>query len=393
MSETTPSLVPNQDPGAKRPAPTEGLEPRNVGPNAEPGAHRGPTGFVPDDAIGSPTWAEAWEEFREEKLLQPCKPQTIDQYGFALRPLRRWVLQTLRHDRLELLTEADARAYLAHVKEYGADGKRSIGQGRLFAIYRHLNVFFRWLAERGYATHNPFANIRIDKPRDDDPLFPELTPDQIARLLSVIDTTTFAGHRDRLLLLYLYTTAARITEALSVQVREELARGEVTFVGKGEKERQAGLAVEFRRELPAYHRARNAHLASIGRSDSRWLFPNKDGDRLGAHTVWDRLKVYKARAGIEDARCSPHDFRHSYALAHQREKGDSLELMHILGHSTLAMTNRYAKQAARDVRGAMQKWSPLASIQVPPLQRSAEGGAASRNRGRARRPGSVHVAS
>ena len=313
------------------------------------------------------TFEDVWEEFSEHKRLQPCKPATIDQYCFALEPLRRWMLETLGHDSLADLSEVQARTYLAHVKAHGARGTGPVGEGRVFAIRRHLHVFFRWLLERKYVRQNPFANIEIDKPKDKDRLLPELTREHVEQLLAHIDTTSFAGLRDRMLLLFLCDTGLRLSEALSVRVTEELTKdGTVTLLGKGGKERQVGLTPDFRRELRPYLRTREGRLAETDQPESPWLFPNQWGSKLGKRTFQDNLKRYGEQAGIEGVRVSPHTIRHSYALNHMREGRDSLRLMYILGHSTLTMTDVYAGQAARDVRDEMRRSSLLSSLEVPP---------------------------
>jgi integrase/recombinase XerD len=336
------------------------------------------------------TWDEAWEEFCEAKRLEKkgCKPNTLDQYRFALEPLRRWMLDTLKHERLEDLREQDARAYLAHVKECVAQAGRTDGQGRAHAVWRHLNPFFRWLLERGYCDTNPFAKIKIDKPDDRDRLLPELTLEHVQRLLDQTDTTSFPRHRDRVLLLFWYDTASRLSEALSVRVTEKLvADGAVKLIGKDDKEREVWLSADTRKELRPYLRARAEALKETDQPESPWLFPTVWGDRLSTRQAQERLKALGRRAGIEGVRVSPHSVRHSYALHFLREGGESLRLQSVLGHSNLAMTRRYCEQAAREVKDDMRRLSPVALLKVAPpkgrrrMRRSSEDGSASGDRG------------
>jgi integrase/recombinase XerD len=331
--------------------------------------------------VGLP-WAELWEEFRQEKLLKGLASGSVDQYLYATKPLRRWMLEALGHERPGDLTETQARAFLAHFREHGAGGKRPIGKKRFFEVVKHLSRFFAWAVDSGYAAHNPFAGIKVEKPRWDKRLLPELTPAQIERLLSVIDTTSFAGHRDRMFALLVYGTGLRASEALSRKVGNALTEGKAKLIGKGDFEREVWLSAKLRVHLDQYLRERRRYLASIDRADSEWLFPNRDGDRLGTRTMQARLKECGRRAGIEeDVRVSPHSLRHSYALNWMRQGGGELRLMHALGHSTLAMTRRYAEQAARDVKDEMRRLCPINSIQVPPLhgrqaRKHSTGGAA-----------------
>ena len=183
------------------------------------------------------------------------------------------------------------------------------------------------------------------------------------------DATSFAGHRDCVLLLLLYDTGLRVSEALSVQVNEDLAQGHVTVLGKGNKERLVGLAPKLRGQLRPYLRRREAALKEIEREDCFWLFPNQYGDRLGKRTFQDTLRKAGEAAGIEGVRVSPHTIRHAYALNWLREGGDPLRLQHVLGHSDLAMTRRYCEQAAREVMDEMRELSPLAGLEIESVAR------------------------
>jgi len=333
-----------------------------------------------------PTWAEAWEEFREEKHLEDCSLGTIAQYRYVVEPFGRYMADTLKHQRPEDVSDSDVRAFLKGVKEHGVSGRRPVGARRFNHVIAHLHRFFAWLLEKGYIDHDPTANIA--PAREDDPLLPELTPEHIAQLLAQIDTTRFAGLRERTLLLLLYDSGLRVSEALLLKVDDGLRQGVVTVIGKGNKERRLGLTPQLLRDLRPYLRERERLLVGIDRVDSPWLFVNQQtGDRLGKRTVQESLRRYGEQAGIDGVRVSPHTIRHSYALNFVRQRGDPFRLQHVLGHSDLTMTRRYCRLADRDVVDEMRRFSPLASMElVPPpgrrtRSRTAGGEAAAPDRG------------
>ncbi|MBM3473488.1 MAG: hypothetical protein FJX75_09485 [Armatimonadetes bacterium] len=326
----------------------------------------GPTGFVPDGAGVTPTWGEAVEEFLDEKRDEGCASGTVDQYQFALDPFARWMSETLRHGCVERLIEADARAFLRYAEKHGLSDRGPVRVKRRNELLGHLRRSSAWMVDKGYVSHNPFAGIK--KKKLPERLLPELTPEHVQRLLAETDTSSFACHRNRVLFLFVLDTGLRIHEALSVHVTEELTRGVVTMIGKENKQRPVGLSREFMRELRPYLRARREALEGTDQPDSPCLFPNQWGDRLAVRTAQGWLKQLGERAGIEGVRVSWHTLRHTYGPNLIRQRGDSLRLMHVLGHSDLGMTRRYCEQAPRDVKDEMRPFSPLATWEVPPVR-------------------------
>lgn len=67
---------------------------------------------------------------------------------------------------------------------------------------------------------------------------------------------------------------------------------------------------------------------------------------------WGRL------AGITEARCSPHTFRHFFATEYLRNGGNIAVLQRILGHSRLDVTERYLRVVAADLTQSQKHFSP-----------------------------------
>ena len=77
--------------------------------------------------------------------------------------------------------------------------------------------------------------------------------------------------------------------------------------------------------------------------------------RRGLHKLVQRWGGF---AEITEARCSPHTFRHYFAVTYLRNGGDVLTLQRILGHSKLQMTERYVRLANTDMQRVHQIASP-----------------------------------
>jgi integrase/recombinase XerD len=87
-------------------------------------------------------------------------------------------------------------------------------------------------------------------------------------------------------------------------------------------------------------------------------------------------------AKITDARCSPHTFRHFFAVEFLRAGGNIIELQRILGHSNIETLLVYVKLAQSDVQKAHARFTPLTAVLGARYQRFDEGAAARKERNR-----------
>jgi len=97
------------------------------------------------------------------------------------------------------------------------------------------------------------------------------------------------------------------------------------------------------------------------------LFVTCYGEALSRHQAHRLLSDCGRRAGVTEARCSPHTFRHTCAVMFLRNGGDAFSLQKLPGHSSLDMTRRYAELAQADVVAKHRAASPgdrfLAAVQ------------------------------
>jgi integrase/recombinase XerD len=146
--------------------------------------------------------------------------------------------------------------------------------------------------------------------------------------------------RDRALLELLYSTGARISEAVGLDVDDVDATARtVLLAGKGGKQRLVPIGRPALAALDAYLvRARPA-LAARGRGGPA-LFLNARGGRLSRQSAWLVLREAADRAGITAA-VSPHTLRHSFAT-HLLEGGADVRVVQeLLGHASVTTTQVY----------------------------------------------------
>lgn len=188
-----------------------------------------------------------------------------------------------------------------------------------------------------------------------------LEPEEARAVISAVDPRSQHGQRDHALLLFLYNTGARVSEALAIRasdLRLERPR-QVRLLGKGQKERICPLwsetAAALRRIIP-----------SVKTGDV--LFRNSCGEPLTRDGVAYLLSKYVRRAAehitaLTKRRITPHVMRHSCAVALLQAGIDISVIRDYLGHASVATTSRYITtnlQMKRKVLDAFWKKSGLA---------------------------------
>lgn len=223
------------------------------------------------------------------------------------------------------------------------------------SVLRHLTTyrtFYSYLLRHDIVSLNPFDSVSLR--RQNKHLPSVLTEDEVKELLA-IPYSDFLEQRDHILFLFLYSTGCRISEALSVDVRDiEWSARRIKIVGKGSKERYVFLPKKLVKELEGYIKERNSYLESKKNAIEEALFIGESGKRLpfsSAHIIFDK---YKERLGWQKE-FTPHTLRHSFAT-HMMDRGADIRLVQeLLGHESISTTQIYthvSKERLKNVYNA-----------------------------------------
>ncbi|MEU8900560.1 site-specific tyrosine recombinase XerD [Nocardia sp. NPDC048505] len=149
------------------------------------------------------------------------------------------------------------------------------------------------------------------------------------------------GLRDRALLELLYSTGARISEVVGLDV-DDLDPGEraVLLRGKGGKQRMVPIGRPALAAVDAYLVRGRPGLAAAGKANAGALFLNARGGRLSRQSAWQVLQTAAERAGI-GAAVSPHTLRHSFATHLLDGGADVRVVQELLGHASVTTTQIY----------------------------------------------------
>jgi site-specific recombinase XerD len=183
-------------------------------------------------------------------------------------------------------------------------------------------------------------------------------------LLAQPDRRAAHGQRDYALLLFLYNTGARVSEAIAVR-RPDLQLTppyHVRLLGKGRKERFCPL-------WPATLRAIKPLLDQRDPGHADAVFCSARDHSLTRHGAQYILTKYAARANAQDAtfpkHISPHVLRHSCACALLQAGVDLTVIRDYLGHASITTTTRYAKTNLKMKREALVDFWAQAGLSAP----------------------------
>ena len=177
------------------------------------------------------------------------------------------------------------------------------------------------------------------------------------RLLAVFDPRKAYDRRTAAMVGLLVDTGMRTGELAALRTADvNLHIGELRVVGKGEKAR---VVVAGRRALSLLRRYLHHRPPGLGQASDR-LFVTTSGRTLDPNQIGHIVRRLRRRSGIP--RLYAHLLRHTFAVHFLRNGGNPLTLQRLLGHASLATTNRYVTLATGDLVAAHRQSSPLDNL-------------------------------
>lgn len=252
----------------------------------------------------------------------------------------------------EAIDAALLRRWLRALAEEGLTGTTQ------HTYLTRVKSWLRWLeAEECYGVDAAFLR-RVKPPRLDTEQPDPFTDEEVERLLRACAPSTWTGQRLRAIIALLLDTAIRESELCGLRLADvDLERGEITVraeTSKSRRTRSITLGARAKRELGRWWRQKRSKWDP--RPDAAW-FLGWNERPIQPRTLHRLLTRHGDRAGVPHAH--PHRFRHTAAIWAIRAGMNPLAVMHMLGHTDLAMTKRYIKLANADVSAEKRAKSPL----------------------------------
>ncbi len=224
-----------------------------------------------------------------------------------------------------------------------------------------LRAFFAYLEREGIARENPAKLLSSPKLRRKLPTFVNASAAGEVMQAPLSTSAPVAERlRDAALLELLYGSGLRVSELCALDLDHlSLESGEVRVLGKGRKERIVPLGSKASAAIESYLAQRGELVNQRGSQHPRALFLGRRGTRLGVRRVQTLVQRYGA-LGAGRADLHPHALRHSCAT-HMLEGGADLRsIQELLGHSSLATTQRYTHVSLDQLFAVYDRAHPLA---------------------------------
>ncbi len=223
-------------------------------------------------------------------------------------------------------------------------------------IISGIKAYFKFLVLTDRLDNNPcelLETSRIEK------LLPVvLSHEEIQKMLSVIDKSTYHGFRDSVIIEVLYACGLRISELLNLKKGDIYFKHEyIKVLGKGNKERLVPIGEKALQLLDLYIRNHRSKLKKIDQKCKDIVFLNRRGRKLTRQYVFLAIKTAAQQAEIKK-NIHPHILRHSFASALVKGGANLIVVKEMMGHASVVSTEIYTHLDTTHLRETLMLYHP-----------------------------------
>jgi len=280
------------------------------------------------------------EHVRVEKRLAQ---RTVELYALDLEKLSAFAARVPVP--LTAVHNAHIRRWIAQMHSGGRSGR---GIALILSGWRG---FYSWLGREGQVASNPVQDVRA--PKVGKPLPKALSVDDAVQLAAFRDAGSdpWLEARDAAMVELLYSSGLRVSELTGLDVAAsgtargwiDLQAGEAHVLGKGAKRRSVPVGRAAQTALARWLALRaQAGLSAEVLAGQPALFIGRNGTRLTAQSIWQRLKRRSLQSGLATP-VHPHMLRHSFASHVLQSSSDLRAVQELLGHANIGTTQVYTR--------------------------------------------------
>jgi len=298
-----------------------------------------------DDSVSRAFFVERFDDFLA--LEQGASVQTSSAYKLDIARFVTYAKVKGAASPLDIGART-LREYVYHLKDLGlspASIRRNVSAVR---------TYFKFLLGEGHVVRDP--SERLETPKRWRTLPEVLGVEEVEKLLAAPSLDEPLAFRDRAMLELAYGAGLRVSEWISLGVRDVMLQDHLVRVfGKGAKERLVPIG---RRAIGAIAIYLRELRPSLEKGEGKGiLFLNARGQPLSRMGAWKMLRKYVEQAGITKP-VSPHTLRHSFAT-HLLEGGADLRaVQEMLGHVDISTTQIYTHVDREYLRSVHKQFHP-----------------------------------
>lgn len=287
--------------------------------------------------------------------------QAVDEYRYAILQLSEqtqiWYMARLERFAVwcaeQGLGFADLKPTSIAKYLYSLSSNKSEKTGKPLSTYtvhghaRTIRTFLNWCAAepQEYLPAKIAANINM--PRIKKKIIEVFSDLQIRAFFVAADQGSIKSVviRDKAILAVLLDTGIRASELCDLKLSDvhlTPRQGHIRVTGKGDKEREIGLGSRSRQYLQSWIK----HYRKAP-SDEERVFIGHKGLPMNVNSLNQMIRRLARRAKITGVRCSPHTFRHTFAINYLKQGGDVYVLSRLMGHESVQITTGVYLQALK----------------------------------------------
>ncbi len=274
-------------------------------------------------------------------------PRTINAYSFDLSKFRKYLKENNLSTDIRRIKKEHVRSYLAYLSNPNLGQKPNTIVTRARKL-SSIKSFFTFLYREEILRKNPTELIDL-------PSLPKKEPDYLSikeylKLLATIKSTAtkYFLIRDLAIFSLFISTGIRVSELIGMKL-EDVNLDNKTFKvhRKGNKDQTIPLNDEVAKIILKLIGERN-----IGKER---VFQSKNNNGIRANTVYELVKKYLIRAGINKSKHGPHILRHTCFTTLLSKNVNPVVIQTLAGHSSFDTTRRYLHLTDNQVKEAVQK--------------------------------------
>ncbi len=215
--------------------------------------------------------------------------------------------------------------------------------------------------ERYLQTSGIKLNLKLKRPRLDKKLPIYLSVDEIFHLLDKVDNEALSTRnpiRNKAILELLYATGVRCSELITIRLSDiDMMSKTIRIKGKGNKERIVLFGQKAKEKIVAYCTKERPHP----QDQDEVLFLNYRNQPLSARSIQRIIEMFRTFLHV-DRPITPHKIRHSFATHLLNQGADLRTVQELLGHKTLASTEKYTHVSLNDLANMCDNIHPFNTI-------------------------------